>query len=510
MNKLENKVIYQIYPKSFMDTNGSGVGDINGIISKLDYLHELGVDYLWLSPICESPQNDNGYDISDYYKIDSMFGSNEDYDRLIKEANRRGIKIMMDLVLNHTSSEHIWFKMAQENHSKYRDYYIFRDEPTDIGSFFGGNAWAYSDKLKKYYFRLFDTTQPDLNWSNKEVREDIYKMVNYWIDKGVEGFRLDVIDLIGKDPDNFIIGKGEMFYEYLRELNENTFTHRLLTVGECWGSSLAESKRMCHKKGLTQAFHFSLNSITDGKDKWFKVPLNLKGVANIFETWQNEYDGIEALVMNNHDLPRMISIWLDDKKYRVESAKLLITLFGLMKGNLYIYQGEEIGMTNAYMNDINSYNDVETLNKYKELLELGFSEKEVMDLIKKTSRDNARVPMQWDSSKNAGFTKGIPWLKANENYLDINVEKDRLSKDSIFEYYKKVINYRKDNYDLFMDKIKFEVDGDVLKYTRGKINFMANFGIEEVAVDKSLEPVFTNYDSEDKGVLRPFEVYFAF
>ncbi len=509
MNKLENKVIYQIYPKSFKDTTGNGVGDINGIISKLDYFEELGVDYLWLSPICESPQRDNGYDISDYYKIDSMFGTNEDYDRLIKEAKVRGIKVMMDLVLNHTSSEHIWFKKATENHSKYKDYYIFRDEPTEIGSFFGGLAWTYCEKLKKYYFRLFDTTQPDLNWSNKEVREDIYEMVNYWIEKGVEGFRLDVIDLIGKDPDKFIIGKGEKFYEYLTELNHKTFTDKLLTVGECWGSSIAESNRMCHKKGLTQAFHFSLNSVTDGSDKWFKVPLDLEKVARIFETWQNDYDGIEALVMNNHDMPRMVSVWLDDKKYRVESAKLLITLFGLMRGNLYIYQGEEIGMTNAYMEDIDAYNDVETLNKYKELLELGFDEVKAMEIIKKTSRDNARVPMQWDSSKNAGFTSGTPWLRVNKNYEEINVEKDRASDNSIYEYYKRIINFRKSNYGLFSEKIKFEVDGDVLKYTRGKISFMANFSDREVIVNKGKEPIFTNYTVEEKSILRPYEVYFT-
>ncbi len=507
MKNLENKVIYQIYPKSYKDTTGNGVGDINGIISKLDYLADLGVDYVWLSPCCESPQNDNGYDISDYYKIDEMFGSNEDYERLIAEANNRGIKIMMDLVLNHTSSEHIWFKKALEKDEKYYNYYIFRDEPNKIDSYFGGYAWTYSEKVGKYYFRLFDTTQPDLNWENVEVRNDIYDMVNYWIDKGVEGFRLDVIDLIGKEPDKFITGKGEKFYEYLQELNARTFKDELLTVGECWGSTIEESNRMCNPNGLTQAFNFALNSVTDGKDKWFKKKLDLNKVAEIFMKWQNDYEGIEAVVMNNHDLPRMVSIWLNDSTYRVESAKLLVTLFGLMKGNLYIYQGEEIGATNAYMGDISDYNDVETLNKYAELKELGLDEKVIMEVIKKTSRDNARVPMQWDGSENAGFTTGKPWLKTNANYKEINVEKDRSSEDSIFEYYKNIIKFRKENYDLIKEKVNFEVDGSVLKYTRGKINFVANFGEYPVMLEKTEVPKFTNYKTHNETVLRPYEVY---
>lgn len=507
MKKFENKIIYQIYPKSFRDTTGNGIGDINGIIEKLDYLKELGVDYIWLSPICVSPQKDNGYDISDYYNIDSMFGSKEDYYNLISEAKKRNIKVMMDLVLNHTSDEHIWFKKALEKDEKYYNYYIFRDEPNDIKSYFGGSAWEYSEKVDKYYFRLFDKSQPDLNWKNPEVRADIYKMVNYWIDKGVEGFRLDVIDLIGKDPDNNVLGRSPMFYEYLKELNENTFKDKLLTVGECWYSNLEESNKMCNSKGLTQAFTFNHLGLVDTDDKWIKQKLDLNKLVEVLEFWENEYSGINAQVMNNHDLPRLISTWLNDSEYRVESAKMLITLFGLLKGNLYIYQGEEFGSTNAYMNDISDYRDVETLNKYDELREMGFDEKVTMSFIKKTSRDNARVPMQWNSKENAGFTKGKPWLKINENYKEINVETDFKSENSIFEYYKNIIRFRKDHYNLIDTKVEFEVEGEIIKFKRGNINFVGNFSEYAYKLNKKEKPKFSNYKEENKKYIRPYEVY---
>lgn len=507
MKRLENKVIYQIYPKSFKDTTGNGIGDIEGIISKLDYLKELGVDYLWLSPICKSPQNDNGYDISDYYTIDPLFGTNEDYERLIKEAGERGIKIMMDLVLNHTSDQHEWFKKALQKDEKYYNYYIFRDKPNDIGSYFGGIAWEYNEEVGQYYFRLFDKSQPDLNWENPEVREDIYKMVNYWIEKGVEGFRLDVIDLIGKEPDNYITGKGPKFYEYLKELNNNTFKDNILTVGECWGSNLEQTYKMCNKDGLTQAFHFNHLTIIDGKDKWYKQPLDLNKLVEVFQTWQNDFNGIEALVMNNHDMPRLISNWLDDKTYRKESAKLAITLFGLMKGNLYLYQGEEIGATNAHMNNIDDYRDVETLNKYNELKAMDLDEKVIMEMIKKTSRDNARVPMQWSEEKNAGFSTGETWIKVNSNYKEVNVEKDLNSEDSVYNYYKDIIKFRKENYDKLNGNIKFEVGGDVLKFTRGGIKFIANFSEFIIPMEKEETPQFTNYKAIDKKHLRPYEVY---
>lgn len=507
MKALENKVIYQIYPKSFKDTTGSGTGDINGIIEKLPYLAELGVDYLWLSPICKSPQNDNGYDISDYYNIDERFGTNEDYERLIAEAGKRNIGIMMDLVLNHTSNEHEWFKAALAGDKKYYDYYIFRDEPNDIDCVFGGKAWHYSEELGKYYFHLFDVTQPDLNWANEEVRSEIYKMVNYWIDKGVAGFRLDVIDLIGKEPDKGITGKGPKFYEYLQELNKETFGDKLLTVGECWGSNLEESYRMCNENTLTQAFHFNHLTITNGETKWYSKKLELAKLAEVLTEWQNEYTGIEAIVMNNHDLPRLLSIWLNDTTYRKESAKLLITLFGLLKGNLYLYQGEEIGMTNAHMDRIEQYRDVETLNIYQELKEKGLEDKIIMEVIKHTSRDNARVPMQWSADGNAGFTTGIPWLETNANYKEVNVEADLKSDDSIYHYYRKVIRFRKEHYDLIDQKIDFEVDGDVLYFTKGKLHFTANFSEFLVPMKKEETPVFANYQKENAEYLRPYEVY---
>lgn len=509
MRNLENKIIYQIYPKSFKDTSGNGIGDLRGIISKLDYLKNLGIDYLWLSPICLSPQNDNGYDIADYYTIDPLFGTNDDYYELIGEAKKRGIKIMMDLVLNHTSSEHEWFKKALTGDKKYQDYYIFRDKPNDIGSFFGGNAWTYSKEVGKYYFRLFDTTQPDLNWENEEVRQEIYKMVNFWIDKGIEGFRLDVIDLIGKEPDKMITGKGPKFYDYLAELQANTFKDKILTVGECWASSIEETNKMCNDKMLTQAFHFNHLLITNNNDKWFRKKINLHDLVEVLENWQNNYAGIEALVMNNHDLPRLISSWLDDTKYRVESAKLAITLFGLLRGNLYLYQGEEIGMTNGHLFDIADYVDVETVNKYEELKSLNLEEEVIMDVISMTSRDNGRLPMQWDSGCNASFSKSKPWLKVNSNYKEVNVEKDIKLDQSIYAYYQDIIKFRKENYNLIDQKISFEVNADVLKYTKGKITFYASFGSSIALVDKHKSPIFSNYSKHVKKHLRPYEVYFS-
>lgn len=507
MRNLENKVIYQIYPKSFKDTTGNGYGDIQGIIEKLDYLQDLGVDYIWLSPCCKSPQNDNGYDISDYMQIDELFGTNDDYENLIKEAKKRNIKVMMDLVLNHTSSEHIWFKKALEKDEKYYNYYIWRDKPNNIKSMFGGSAWSYSEEVGKYYLRLFDKTQPDLNWENEEVRKDLYKMINYWINKGVEGFRLDVIDLIGKEPDKMILGKGPKFYEYLKELNNNTFKDKLLTVGECWGSSIEESYKMCNKDGLTQAFHFTYQCLTnkDG-DKWNQTKLDLSKLCSILDTWENEYKGIEAIVMNNHDLPRLISLWLNDKEYRKESAKLLITLFGLLKGNLYIYQGEEIGMTNAYFDNIDDYIDVETLNKYNELKEKNISEDKIMDIIKLISRDNARVPMQWDNIENAGFTKGKPWLKINKNYKEINVAKDINSIDSIFNYYKNIIKYRKENYSKIDSKAIFKTDGKILTMEKDRFILYANFSDQNININYKGNILFKNYNNIKENILRAYEV----
>ncbi|MFI3253341.1 MAG: alpha-amylase family glycosyl hydrolase [Eubacteriales bacterium] len=507
MSKLKNKVIYQIYPKSFLDTTGTGLGDLEGILQKLHYLQELGVDYLWLSPICTSPQRDNGYDIADYYNIDPMYGSMMDYENLIAEGKKRNIQIMMDLVLNHTSDQHEWFQKAISGEEKYRNFYVLRDTPNEIQSFFGGSAWSYHEGLGKYYLHLFDKTQPDLNWENPELREEIYQMVNFWIEKGVGGFRLDVIDLIGKEPDKLILGKGPKFYEYLEELNQRTFGDKLLTVGECWCSTLEECAKMCHPKGLTQAFHFNHLTLVDRGWKWTKKPLNLEELAQCLSKWQTEYKGTEALVMNNHDLPRLLSTWLDDTSYRKESAKLLISLFSLLKGNLYLFQGEEIGATNAHMTEIDQYNDVETKNVYQKLKKDGYPEKVIMSLIAETSRDNARVPMAWNGAKNAGFTSGTPWLALNQNCSVVNVEADLASDDSVYAYYQKMIRFRKEQEALLQEEISFHVEGDIFSFSKGNLRFQGNFSKYVVPKEKTGKMIFTNYAQEQDGLLRPYEVY---
>ncbi|MFR1448452.1 MAG: alpha-glucosidase [Beduini sp.] len=510
MHQLENKIIYQIYPKSFKDTSGNGFGDINGIIEKLDYLKNLGVDYLWLSPCCKSPQKDNGYDIADYRQIDPLFGTNEDYLRLIKEAKKRNMKVMMDLVLNHTSDQHIWFKKACQRDPQYFDYYIWRQTPNDLSSYFSESAWTYNKEIGMYYFHLFDVSQPDLNWDNPKVRQELYDMVNYWIKQGVEGFRLDVIDVIGKVPDLKITSKGPKFYEYLQELNENTFKDQLLTVGECWGSTLEESNKMCNEKGLTQAFHFNhLTTTQVNNDKFKQTPLNLDKVCEILNNWQNNYTGIEAMVMNNHDLPRLVSLWLDDNQYRIPSAKLLITLFGITKGNLYIYQGEEIGMTNAHRHDLAFYNDVETLNKYRMLKQEGYTHEKIMEMISLISRDNARTPMQWDNSKNSGFTQGKPWLEVNSNYLTINVENDLNNPEGVYAYYQKIIEFRKKHYDLINQPSNYSHHDGVVEVKRGNLRIYANFTNENKMIQEYGEIQMKNYQIHDFNTLKPYEVIFT-
>lgn len=506
MKNLENKVIYQIYPKSFKDTTGNGYGDINGIRQNLKYIADLGADYIWLSPCCKSPQKDNGYDISDYMTIEPLFGCNEDYENLIQEANALGLKVMMDLVLNHTSDQHEWFKKAVEGDSKYKDYYIWRDKPNEMESIFKGSAWTYHEKVGQYYFHLFDVSQPDLNWENPSVRQELYDMINYWISKGVEGFRLDVIDLIGKEPDRLISGKGPKFYEYLEELNQQTFKDKLLTVGECWGSTIEESYKMCHEKGLTQAFHFHQLCLTHQGDKWNQKPLDLQALCDCFNEWQNEYQGIEANVMNNHDQPRLASIWLNDQEYRKESCKCLITLFGLTKGNLYIYQGEEIGMTNVYHETIDEYNDVETKNAYREMKEKGMDEEEIMKRIRFVSRDNARVPMQWDDSLNAGFTIGKPWMDVNPNYKEINVKNDLADSEGIYAYYQQIIRFRKNHYELIDGPSVYKTDGKVIEVQRGNVRIYVNFTAETIEKEYYGSILIGNYKVFEEHTLRPYEV----
>ncbi len=427
-----SSVVYQIYPRSFKDSNGDGIGDIKGIIEKLDYLKELGIDVIWLSPVYKSPNDDNGYDISDYYDIMDEFGTMEDMDNLLEEANKRGIKILMDLVVNHTSDEHKWFVEAKKSKdNEYRDYYIWRKpvngkEPNELISTFSGSAWELDEASGEYYLHLFSKKQPDLNWENEKVRKEVWEMMNFWIDKGIGGFRMDVIDLVGKVPDEMIKENGPKLHEYLQEMNRNSFgKHDLLTVGETWGATPEIAKLYSNpaRNELSMVFqfeHISLDKIP-GKNKWDLKELDLRDLKRVFSKWQTELDGEgwNSLFWNNHDLPRIVSRWGNDKEYRVQSAKMLGTLLHGLKGTPYIYQGEEIGMTNIKFDTIEEYNDIEIRNMYKERIARGFTHEEIMESIYAKGRDNARTPVQWDNTENAGFTTGKPWLKMLDS-LQVN------------------------------------------------------------------------------------------
>ena len=453
-----SSVVYQIYPRSFNDSNGDGIGDLKGIIEKLDYLKELGIDVIWLSPVYKSPNDDNGYDISDYYDIMDEFGTMEDMDNLLKEAKNRGIKIVMDLVVNHTSDEHKWFIEAKKSKdNEYRDYYIWRDpvdgkEPNGLESCFSGSAWEYDETTKQYYLHLFSKKQPDLNWENEKVRKAVYDMMNYWVDKGIGGFRMDVIELIGKVPDKMITGNGPKLHEYLQEMNREALAgNDLLTVGETWGATPEIAKLYSNpaRNELSMVFqfeHIGLDQI-EGKEKWDVKPLELLELKKVLSKWQTSLgeEGWNSLFWNNHDLPRIVSRWGNDKEYRVESAKMLGTLLHGMKGTPYIYQGEELGMTNIRLENIEDYNDIESINMYKDRIKKGYSHEEIMNSIYKKGRDNGRTPMQWDDSENAGFTTGKPWLSINENYKEINAKKSLEDKNSVFYHYKKLIEIRKAN-----------------------------------------------------------------
>lgn len=465
-----SSVVYQIYPRSFNDSNGDGIGDLKGIIEKLDYLKELGIDVIWLSPVYKSPNDDNGYDISDYYDIMDEFGTMEDMDNLLKEAKNRGIKIVMDLVVNHTSDEHKWFIEAKKSKdNEYRDYYIWRDpvdgkEPNGLESCFSGSAWEYDETTKQYYLHLFSKKQPDLNWENEKVRKAVYDMMNYWVDKGIGGFRMDVIELIGKVPDKMITGNGPKLHEYLQEMNREALAgNDLLTVGETWGATPEIAKLYSNpaRKELSMVFqfeHIGLDQI-EGKEKWDVKPLELLELKKVLSKWQTALgeEGWNSLFWNNHDLPRIVSRWGNDKEYRVESAKMLGTLLHGMKGTPYIYQGEELGMTNIRLENIEDYNDIESINMYKDRIKKGYSHEEIMNSIYKKGRDNGRTPMQWDDSENAGFTTGKPWLSINENYKEINAKKSLEDKNSVFYHYKKLIEIRKSNETIIMVIINYYV-----------------------------------------------------
>ena len=530
-----DSVVYQIYPRSFKDSNNDGIGDLKGIISKLDYLKDLGIDVIWLSPVYKSPNVDNGYDISDYCDIMDEFGTMEDMKTLINEANTRDIKIIMDLVVNHTSDEHMWFKEAvKSKDNPYRDFFVWRDPvnggvPNELKSNFGGSAWTLEETTGQYYLHLHDKRQPDLNWENENLRKEIYKMMNFWLDLGIKGFRMDVIELIAKEPDKLITQNGPKLHDYIQEMYRETFgKYDVLTVGETWGATPEIGKLYSDPKRneLSMVFQFEVISLDkkQGKRKWDLAPLDFIAFKDTFRKWQVElYDkGWNSLFGNNHDLPRMVSRWGNDKEYRVESAKMLATMLHMQQGTPYIYQGEEIGMTNVKFPSINDYNDIEGLNMYKERIALGYSEKEVMESLYAKGRDNARTPMQWDDSENAGFTKGKPWLGINENYKYINVEKDKNSENSIFEYYKKLIKLRKEEnvikYGTF--ELLLKEHKEVFVYTRSYDNenllVICNFYGNNITIDlgqefkgRKAEILISNYNNNNSLSpnikLKPYE-----
>ncbi|TFJ72794.1 glycoside hydrolase family 13 protein [Carnobacterium maltaromaticum] len=455
----QSSVVYQIYPRSFQDSNGDGIGDIAGITSRLEYLEKLGIDVIWLSPVYKSPNDDNGYDISDYEAILPEFGTMADMDELIREAKQRGIQIIMDLVVNHTSDEHPWFKEAKKSKTNpYRDYYIWRDPvnggpPNDLQSIFSGSAWEFDKETNQYYFHLFSKRQPDLNWENPSVQEEVWKLMNFWLAKGIGGFRMDVIDLIGKIPDKGITGNGPKLHEYLKKMHKETFgKYDVLTVGETWGATPEIAKLYSNpdREELSMVFQFEHISLDElpGKSKWDLQPLDFIQLKEILSKWQTALgdEGWNSLFWNNHDLPRIISRWGNDSpKYRVKSGKMLATILHLMKGTPYIYQGEEIGMVNTPVSSIEELDDIESLNMYRERLAAGYDKADILASINKKGRDNARRPMQWSNHEHGGFTTGTPWLELSPRYSEINVENELADSESLFYHYQRLIQLRKNN-----------------------------------------------------------------
>lgn len=462
MARFKDKVIYQIYTKSFRDSDGDGLGDIPGIIEKLDYLRRLGVDYLWLTPFFSSPLRDNGYDISDYYSVDPVFGTMADVEELIAQAGRRGIGLMFDMVFNHTSTEHQWFRRALAGEKKYQDYYIFRSgspeaPPTNWQSKFGGSAWEYIPELQKWYLHLFDRTQADLNWDNPEVRNELKDVLRFWKGKGVAGFRFDVINLVSKPAvfENDEIGDGRRFYtdgphihEYLRELTADAEIGDMITVGEMSSTSLENCVRCTalsrRELSMTFSFHHLKVDYRDG-NKWEIQPADIAGLKKLLTEWQlgmQEGGGWNALFWCNHDQPRAVSRFGDDVRYWKESAKLLASCIHLMRGTPYIFQGEELGMTNAGFTCIEQYRDVESLNFYRTARGSGMTEAEALDILRRRSRDNGRTPMQWSSERNAGFSDGEPWIDLPKNFALINAAAEERDADSILNYYRRLILLR--------------------------------------------------------------------
>lgn len=531
------KIVYQVYPKSFKDSNNDGFGDLSGIVEKLDYLKDLGIDYIWITPFFLSPQKDNGYDISSYTKIDPEFGSMKDFELLVKEADKRNIGIMLDMVFNHTSTEHIWFQNALDGDKKYQNYYIFKEAPKDKAptnwvSKFGGSAWEYSKRAGKWYLHLFDVSQADLNWENPEVREELKNIIFFWKSKGVRGFRFDVINLISK-PDVFEddnVGDGRRFYtdgkkvhQYLKELVRDTGIKDYITVGEMSSTSIKECIKYSNpdEKELSMCFNFHHLKV-DYKDgnKWKLMAPDITSLKSIFKEWQEKIqsgNGLNALFWCNHDQPRIVSRLGDEGKYYKESAKMLAGLIHLMRGTPYIYQGEEIGMTDPHFKSIDMYRDVESLNYYKILMEQGLNSEEAITILDRRSRDNSRTPMQWSAKNNAGFSKVSPWINVADNYKSINVENEKDDKDSILSFYKKLITIRKENTVISAGNISFiDTDENIIAYKRSlgerKILVFCNMSNKDESLDidlggfKKLIGNYSELNYVDKNLrLSPYE-----
>ena len=545
----KESVVYQIYPKSFKDSNGDGVGDIRGIIQKLDYLKELGVNVLWISPMLESPQDDNGYDISDYRRIYKEYGTMEDYEELLSEAHKRDIKILMDLVVNHTSDEHNWFiESRKSKDNPYRDYYIWKDpvngkEPNNWGGAFGGSAWEYDPQTQMYYLHLFSKKQPDLNWENEKVRQEVYDMMTFWCEKGIDGFRMDVISMISKDqtfPDgemnNSLYGDfgpycvhGPRVHEFLQEMNREVLSrYDIMTVGETSGVTIEEAQKYAGEAGKELNMVFQFEHVDNGSGdygKWTTEKYDFKEFKRIMIKWQEELQGKawNSLFLGNHDQPRSVSRFGNDNPaYRETSAKMLATCLHMMQGTPYVYQGEELGMTNVYFDKLEDYRDIESINFFTELTEAGLMTPEyMMKCLMLRSRDNARTPMQWDDSAQAGFTDGESWIKVNPNYKEINAAQQLEDPNSIFHYYQKLIRLRKEKDIIVYGGFEtlYRDDEQILAYIRRqaqeKLLTVCNFSDKNAEMEipeefKGAECLITNLDRtvfEGRIVLKPYEAF---
>ena len=545
MKDFKKSVVYQIYPKSFMDSSGDGTGDLKGVTQKLSYLKDLGVDYIWLTPFYNSPQIDNGYDVSDYCNIDSVFGTMEDFEEMVAEAKKVGIDVMLDMVFNHTSIEHKWFKKAMDGDKKYKNYYIFKEskngkKPTNWVSKFGGSTWEYVKEFDEYYLHLFDKTQADLNWKNEELKQEVFDIVNFWLEKGVKGFRFDVINLISK-PDKYeddYKGDGRRFYtdgpkvhEYLKELNRETFgkCENIITVGEMSSTTIDNCCKYSNpdEKELSMVFNFHHLKV-DYKNgvKWSLMDFDFNLLKQILNDWQigmEKGNGWNAVFWCNHDQPRIVSRFGDDKKYHSESAKMLATTIHMLRGTPYIYQGEEFGMTNPYFDKIELYKDVESINYYNILKNQGVDDKEIIKILQSKSRVNSRTPVQWNDKANAGFTTGLPHIAISNNYKEINAENALRDENSIFYHYKKLIRLRKE-YDVIAYgdfKIILEGDAQIFSYIRSwkneKLLVVNNFYgketvfnlPEDIALNGQSVILISNYkdtiNNIHKLTLRPYE-----